>query len=197
MPTGFEDVVTRSSDNQELLNRMEVGAIGPKGTVPMAEEDVELVSALRNVVTKLSRAQRMEAMRAAGMPHSHITLLSTLEREGTMTPTELSLAEGVKMPVMTRALAAVVKRGFVRRERHPVDGRQVLLELSESGREALQLSRGAINDWYLMHLSRLDASGRSALLESVLALSQIADQLVDRRLHQLPEHEELGLIVTP
>jgi DNA-binding MarR family transcriptional regulator len=119
----------------------------------------------------------MEAMRAAGIPYSHMTLLSALELNVTMTPTELALAEGVKMPVMTRALATVVGRGFVRRESHPFDGRQVILELSDAGRKALQQARDAINDWYLMQLSGLDDSSRRALRESVLALSQIVNQL--------------------
>jgi DNA-binding MarR family transcriptional regulator len=164
---------------EDLLNRTHAAHANTKRAAPKPDVDVELVSALRNVVTKLVRAQRMEAMRACDMPYSHMTLLSVLERDGTMTPTQLALAEGVKMPVMTRSLAAVVKRGFVRRENHPFDGRQVLFDLSDSGREALHRSRTAINDWYMIQLSRLDDSERSALRESVLALSKLANQLDD------------------
>jgi DNA-binding MarR family transcriptional regulator len=121
----------------------------------------------------------MEAMRAAGMPYSHMTLLTALERNVTMTPTELALAEGVKMPVMTRALATVVGRGFVIRESHPSDGRQVILELSDAGRKALEVARDAINDWYLMQLSGLSDSSRKSLRQSVLVLSQVVSQLAE------------------
>lgn len=151
--------------------------MNPKRRAPRPDVDVELVSALHSVVTKLSRAQRMEAMRAAGMPYSHMTLLTALERNVKMTPTELALAEGVKIPVMTRALAVVVGRGFVVRENHPLDGRQVILQISDTGREALEHARNAINDWYLMKISGLDDSSRRALRQSVLVLAQIVNQL--------------------
>jgi DNA-binding MarR family transcriptional regulator len=143
----------------------------------MKDVDVELVSALRNVVTKLARGQRMQAMKVAGMPYSHSTLLSTLERVGKMTPTELASAEGVRKPVMTRSLAAVVQRGYVVREVDPRDGRQAVLELSETGRKALHIARKAINEWYMSLLENLDSVERLSLTEAIAAMSRLANEL--------------------
>ncbi len=50
-----------------------------------------------------------------------------------MTPGALAIRERVRPPSMTRVIASLADMGFVDRAPHPIDGRQVLVSVSESG----------------------------------------------------------------
>jgi DNA-binding MarR family transcriptional regulator len=139
------------------------------------ELDQILVTELRMAVTKLSRWQRHEAMRQENLPHSLMTALSSLQRIGPMSPSDLAEVEGVRKPVMTRALAKLGRDGFVVRSPDPSDGRQVIIELTATGSAALEKARAAINEWYFARLECLDADEIEALRAAVGPFSKLAN----------------------
>ena len=65
---------------------------------------------------------------------SQLSALSTLAKEGAMTPGALALRERVRPPSMTRVIASLAELGFVARSAHPADGRQVLVSVSPTRR---------------------------------------------------------------
>src|SRR5215218_2790214 len=78
---------------------------------------------------------------------SQLSALSTLAKEGAMTPGAPALRERVRPPSMTRVIASLAELGFVARSAHPVDGRQVLVSVSPSGTELIEAERKASQEW--------------------------------------------------
>jgi DNA-binding MarR family transcriptional regulator len=75
---------------------------------------------------------------------SQLSALSTLAKEGAMTPGALALRERVRPPSMTRLIASLAELGFVARRAY---GRQVLVSVSPSGTELIEAERKASQEW--------------------------------------------------
>ena len=78
----------------------------------------------------------------AGLTRARMSALSRLVLGGPCTLGELAAHEGVRPPTMTRLMQAMEAAGVVGRERHPTDGRSILLRATPAG-EAL-LASGAL-----------------------------------------------------
>src|SRR5262250_2381605 len=101
--------------------------------------DPGLATALRISVSRLARRLRVErAAPGLGEPdlsETQLAALATLKRHGAMTPGELAEHEKVQPPSMTRVIAVLVESQLVRREPHESDRRQVVLTVTDGGRE--------------------------------------------------------------
>ena len=75
-------------------------------------DTTELASRLRLGVTRLARRLRQEA--ELGISPSQLVALSSIERAGPMTMSELCSAEQVQPPSMTRTVGALVEAGSCR-----------------------------------------------------------------------------------
>lgn len=80
-----------------------------------------------------------------------------------MTPGALAIRERVRPPSMTRVIASLADMGFVDRAPHPIDGRQVLVSVSESGAELVKAARRARQEWLAERLATLNRSERDIL----------------------------------
>jgi DNA-binding MarR family transcriptional regulator len=81
---------------------------------------------LRNLGTGLSRAEG--------------SLLRALTA-GPRRITELAESEALAQPTITQLVHRLEDRGYVKRERHPDDGRVVMVTLTEAGSDALEAYR--------------------------------------------------------
>lgn len=93
-----------------------------------------------------------------------------------MTPGALALRERVRPPSMTRVIASLAELGFVSRSAHPVDGRQVLVSVSESGTELIEAERKASQEWLKERLSHFNDDERRALLIAADLMSSLVDE---------------------
>lgn len=135
--------------------------------------DSALASALRLSVVRLNR--RLRAQRAdTSVTLTQLAALSTLKGYGALTPGELAAHEKVQPPSMTRVLAALEERELVLRRPHPTDGRQVLVELTDQGRELLHSEVRMREAWLARRLAELSAEEREVLR----AASTVIDKLV-------------------
>jgi DNA-binding MarR family transcriptional regulator len=82
---------------------------------------------------------------------SALSVLHTLDREGTLRLTDLTATEQLKQPALTSLVARLERDGLVSRRRDPRDGRAVLISLTGEGREIVA-SRHA--EW-MAQLARL------------------------------------------
>ncbi len=103
----------------------------------------DLANDLRIVLGQLLRRLRADDV----LPTSHITVLSRLDRAGTQTTSGLAAAERMRPQSMAQTIGELEKEGLVERRPDPSDGRQILVELSEGGREALYEGRRRRQDW--------------------------------------------------
>lgn len=64
-----------------------------------------------------------------GLSATEFKALELLDRLGPMTPSDLSARSGLAPPSITGLLDRLEHKGFVRRQRHPQDGRRLLVDL--------------------------------------------------------------------
>jgi DNA-binding MarR family transcriptional regulator len=145
-------------------------------TLPDADvTDVEALAAdLRIALMRAVRRLRAEKSDEDLSDAQH-AVLAYLDRHGPATPGALADFERVKPPSMTRTLAALVDLGLVTREGHPDDGRQVLMRLTESGRDTVEATRARRNTWLARRLADLDPGQRATLAAAVDVLRRIAE----------------------
>jgi DNA-binding MarR family transcriptional regulator len=141
----------------------------PKTTVA----DLELASALRMAVMRLSRRLRQERA-GHDLSLTQISALAVLARSGPLTPTELAAAERVQPPSMTRVVAGLEERGLVRRTPHPTDRRQVLITVTDAARSVIDEDRRRRTAWLVDHLAALGPDELELLRGAAPVLERLA-----------------------
>lgn len=93
-----------------------------------------------------------------------------------MTPGALAIRERVRPPSMTRVIASLADMGFVDRAPHPIDGRQVLVSVSESGAELVKAARRVRQEWLAERLATLNRSERDILRSAADLMLALVDE---------------------
>src|SRR5882672_7575283 len=119
-------------------------------------------AALGDAITRLNRRLR-QARPVGELTQNQISVLTSLELAGALTPRELADAERVQPPTMTKVLAKLEERGLIQRTPHPTDGRQVILSATEAGRAVIVEQRRAKDRWLTRKLAGLPAEEREIL----------------------------------
>ncbi|HXF74358.1 MAG TPA: MarR family transcriptional regulator [Actinomycetota bacterium] len=133
----------------------------------------QLASRLRLGITRLARRLRREA--ETGITPSLLSALSTVEREGPMTISELGAAEHVQPPTVTRIVAALVQAGLLERWTDPGDRRVSWVRATPAGARLIARSRSR-KDAYLARRLRHLEPHELAVLE---AAAGILERLVE------------------
>jgi DNA-binding MarR family transcriptional regulator len=127
-------------------------------------------SELRVVLGQLVRRLRAEHNFAI----SHATVLGRLDREGPRTTSALALAERVRPQSMAQTLAELSAAGLVGRRPDPLDGRQILIELTDLGRQALVDERRRRDGWLAQAIAtELTSDEREVLARAVPLLHRL------------------------
>jgi DNA-binding MarR family transcriptional regulator len=120
----------------------------------------------------LRRVSREDS--AAGVSPARLSALSVLVFAGPKTMSELAVMERVKVPTMSRLVAAMEDEGLVRRERHGTDARSVVLHATAKGRRILERAR----ELRLSLLESLLSKATPHEIETVREAAEIVDRLV-------------------
>jgi len=139
--------------------------------------DAGLASALRISVTRLARRLRAERQSEGLEPDlsdTQLAALAALERHSAMTPGELADHEKVQPPSMTRVIAVLEERALVMRAPHASDRRQVVLTVTDYGREVVQQSRRLREAWLARQLRGLTPQERAALRAAAPVLEKLS-----------------------
>jgi DNA-binding MarR family transcriptional regulator len=126
----------------------------------------------RQLLPRASLVTRLLLRRGeTGISRAEAGILSALA-SGPQRVTELAASQALAQPTVTQLVGRLDERGHVVRERHPEDGRVVLVSLTGDGRIALDALRAEYRQVLREHLA-----GRSD--EEVLALAAATDVLQD------------------
>src|SRR3954447_18688752 len=139
------------------------------------DTESRLASDLSLAVMRLARQLRFRRPDSP-VSLSQLSALSTLAKEGAMTPGALAMRERVRPPSMTRVIASLAELGFVARTAHPGDGRQVLVSVSPAGVELIEAERRASQERLKARLERLDSEQRRILLTAADLMTAIVDE---------------------
>jgi len=128
---------------------------------------------LRLAVMRFSRRLRNQRVDTS-VTLTHLAALSTLKRNGPMSPGELAAQERVQPPSMTRVVVALEGMGLVTRTAHPTDGRQVIIDLTPAAEELLTEEARAREAWLSGRLQELTAEERAVLREAAEIMEKLA-----------------------
>jgi DNA-binding MarR family transcriptional regulator len=148
-------------------------------TSTQTRSDAGLASALRISVSRLARRLRAERT-VHGLPElselsdTQLGALATLERHGAMTPGELADHEKVQPPSMTRVIAVLEQRSLVMRSAHATDKRQVMLAVTDAGRDLVHQSRRLRDAWLARRLRELTPQERAKLRAAAPILEKLS-----------------------
>ena len=138
--------------------------------------DAGLATALRISVSRLARRLRVErqAEGLASLSDTQLAALAVLDRHGPMTPGELAEHEKVQPPSMTRVIAVLEERRLVMRAPHLTDRRQVVLTVTEQGRELVSQARRRRDAWLAKRLKELSPEERAILRAAAPVLEKLS-----------------------
>jgi DNA-binding MarR family transcriptional regulator len=140
----------------------------------------EQAMAVADAVRAAARAT-VAATRASqglpALPEAQVDVLRTLRSSPSMTPAELAQRLGLARPTVSNLLHDLEAAGHVTRARSEVDGRSVILTITEKARgvqDAFQRGRGEVvtSAW-----AALDEGDRTALAAATPSLRRLADRL--------------------
>lgn len=141
--------------------------------MPTPTRTAELSNQLRIGVMRLARRLRSERTDPS-LSLNQLAALSTLDRQGMLTPGELAAYERVQPPSMTRILTTLESRGLVERTPHPSDGRQVLVTNTPAATALLREDRRRRDVWLSRRLAELTAADRETLRAAATILDRLS-----------------------
>ena len=140
----------------------------------VAKTDAGLASELRLSVMRLRRRLANERHPDNELSLGQMAVLGCLYRNGELSIGELAQQERVQPPSMTRTVNCLEEGGYVARRPHDTDGRQVLVALSDSGKETLLADRARRDAWLSMKLRDLTPAERAVLRAAAPILERLA-----------------------
>jgi DNA-binding MarR family transcriptional regulator len=120
---------------------------------------------MRTVAAELRAAGELPAPAHFGL----LTMLSAHPR----TLSELANLQGVSLPTMSNSITSMVQRGWVRRTAPPKDRRVVIIEVTPTGRAALERVGRAAEAHLGVILAPLDAASRRRLQGGLAVLRNV------------------------
>jgi DNA-binding MarR family transcriptional regulator len=140
--------------------------------MPASTDPALLASELRIVIGQLVRRLRAEH----SFPLSQGAVLGRLDRQGTLSVSELAAAERVRPQSMAQTVADLEGAGLVVRSPDPHDGRRALVELTEEGRAKLAADRRRRDGWLARGIAEdLTAAERRSLQDAVELLRRLGE----------------------
>ena len=140
----------------------------------VAKTDAGLASELRLSVMRLRRRLANERHPDNELSIAQMAVLGCLYRHGELSIGELAQQEHVQPPSMTRTVNCLEEGGYVARRPHDTDGRQVLVALSDSGKETLLADRARRDAWLSTKLRDLTPAERAVLRAAAPILERLA-----------------------
>lgn len=135
----------------------------------------ELASQLRPALLRLTRIIRNQRVDMS-VTLTQLSAMGTLRKSGPMSAGELAACERVQPPSMTKVLANLEERGLVRREVHPTDRRQAVIEITAAGEELLDSERRSRDAWLSKQLATLSAEDRALVQRVIPIMEKLAEQ---------------------
>jgi DNA-binding MarR family transcriptional regulator len=127
----------------------------------------EIARALRAVIGSLVRRGRT----TDPMPLTQAAVLGFLDREGSMSISELAARQQVRHQSMARTVGQIVELGFAGQQPHPDDKRKVLVVLTD----ALNARRERRTDWLAEGISaELSPAERRQLAACIPLLDRLS-----------------------
>jgi DNA-binding MarR family transcriptional regulator len=141
-----------------------------------ARTDAGLAAELRVSVMRLRRRLANERHPDNELSLGAMAVLGCLYRNGELSVGELAAQERVQPPSMTRTVNCLEEGGYVARRPHETDRRQVVVVLSDHGRETVLADRARRDAWLARKLKDLTAEERAVLRKAAPILEELSQK---------------------
>jgi len=147
---------------------MSTPATGREGTTE------DLRGAFMELLGAERRLRGRDQHRHGGLSHAQVRTLVLLERENVTTAGQLARCAELSPASMTAMLDQLERDGLVTRARSAEDRRQVIVELTERGRETLASKRAL---WVGKWMQELDGYSEDELRAAIRVMRTVAEFL--------------------
>ena len=141
-----------------------------------ARTDAGLAAELRLSVMRLRRRLANERHPDNELSLGAMAVLGCLYRHGELSVGELASQERVQPPSMTRTVNCLEDGGYVARRPHDTDRRQVVVVLSDLGRETVLADRARRDAWLARKLADLTPEERAVLRRAAPILDRLSQK---------------------
>ena len=138
--------------------------------------DGGLAAELRIAVMRLRRRLASERQPENDLSMNAMAVLGALYRKGEQSVGQLAAFERVQPPSMTRTVNCLEDGGYVQRRPHPTDGRQVVVALTDLGRDTVLADRRRRDAWLSKRLVALTPEERDLLRRAAPLLDRLAQE---------------------
>jgi DNA-binding MarR family transcriptional regulator len=138
--------------------------------------DPELAARLRMAIVRTARRLRQQADTGGETSPTLTAALSTIEREGPLTPSALADCERIQRPTATRVIARLEEAELVTRTPDPADGRVSHVAITAQGRALLKRLRTRKNQYLTQRLRSLTPAERETLADAAAILERLLEQ---------------------
>ncbi|MGW3291191.1 MarR family winged helix-turn-helix transcriptional regulator [Streptomyces sp. NPDC001002] len=140
---------------------------------PEAEAAAELMKAMTRLRARLRTESAPDDMQ---WTWSQLTTLARIVEDGSVTASELALAEHVRRQSMAETLATLRAGGLITTTKDPADGRKTLIEATPEGRALSETIPAARVSWLGAAIeAHLRTDERETLLKAAAIMNRIAD----------------------
>ncbi|WP_340537070.1 MarR family winged helix-turn-helix transcriptional regulator [Nocardioides sp. GXZ039] len=136
--------------------------------------DAGLASELRISVMRLRRRLANERHPDNELGMNAMAVLGALYVKGDLAVGELATHERVQPPSMTRTVNCLERDGYVTRRGHESDRRQVVVSITELGRDTVLADRRRRDAWLAQRLRELTPDERAVLRAAAPILDRLA-----------------------
>jgi len=133
----------------------------------------ELASDLAVAVVRFARYLRVRRRESSTLSLTQLSAMTTLHREGPLTPGALAAFERVTPPSMTRVIAALTDAGMLTRDPHPTDRRNLIVSLTPLGVTTMVDEDRARQHWLSEALADLSADEQRTLRRAATVFETI------------------------
>lgn len=139
-----------------------------------ASRPTNLAATLRIALARTWRRVRAERGEA-DLPDVQFSILVRLVKDGTTTPGAIAEFQRIRPPSATRAVQHLEELGFATREPHPSDRRQVVVTVTEAGRDEVRETLRRRDAWFARQLAALSGEEREILVRASTILNKIVE----------------------
>lgn len=140
--------------------------------------DGPAIARLRAVLTRLYLALRRNSP-SDELTAAHASAIVTISDHGPLRMGEFARRESIRMPSATTLVDALVRKKLVERAPDPLDGRAVVVDMTEHGRRTVDELRDRRDLVLAGAVEALSAEHRAALLAALPALAALQARLDD------------------
>lgn len=139
-----------------------------------ASRPTNLAATLRIALARTWRRVRAERGEA-DLPDVGFSILVRLVKDGATTPGAIAEFQRIRPPSATRAVQHLEGLGLATREPHPTDRRQVVVTVTEAGREEVRETLRRRDAWFARQLAALSGEEREILARASTILNKIVE----------------------